>query len=237
VQLLIYAMTSIIKVEHEEENEIIAKIGNPRGLNNARRVLFQEQASIRARGGRIRVRRERGANAQQWGHALTTKHPQPTTTGESSNKETTKTIDRMAYGMFMSVAGEYQRKARHIFPLEKIRLIKGDSVMDLAVSEPVFEVDVFFKQDGTQSPWCKIDFEHRALKDELKKLGIDSGEFDMILPISSLPFDPKEYFLAGKSMLPAQKKLRDYLYETEWNRQVNLQEVEDVFFKDNTKEV
>lgn len=218
-------MTDTIKIEREKETEIIAKIGNFGGLNNARKVLYQEQAQIRGKSGRIRVRRERGQNATKYSHTQTTKHIIATGGGAVDNDERTSNISRTQYGMFLSVAGEYQRKARYIFPLENVKLINDKTTMQLKVKDPIFEVDVFIKEDGTTSPWCKIDFEHAPLAEELKSLGIQQGEFDMILPVGALPFMAQLAFIAGPDMLPNQKLLRNNLYEKEWNRKVDVQAV------------
>ncbi len=229
-------MTNILKVEREKESEIIAKIGNFDGLKNARRVFYQEQAQIRGKSGRIRVRRERSPNAAKYAHTQTTKHKVESGGTDVDNDERTLRINKMAYGMFLSCAGEFQRKTRYIFPLEKVKLVNDKTTLEMEVKNPVFEVDVFFKDDGSQSVWCKIDFEHQALVDELIELGIKQGEFEVILPISKLPFMPQMYFLVGDDMLPAQRQLRNQLYEKEWNRKVNVEETMRLFCGEDTQD-
>lgn len=56
-----------------------------------------------------------------------------------------------------------------------------------------FEVDVYTNSNGSQSEWCKIDFEIQGMEEKFKAAGIDVQDFNISLNIGNLPFKPTDF--------------------------------------------
>lgn len=202
------------------ENELViyAKIGNREGLSQAVGVFHQEQAQIRAPRGRIRVRMERPDDGE-WSYVMTTKKGFKKVNGVQECDEENKDIDAGAYAMFRSVCDCFQRKTRYIFNIENISISAPNFTGTLTVPNMKYEVDVFFKADGTQSEWCKIDVEVDALHKALADAGISIGALktDLVVKLSQLPFQPKDAFMEDPNN-PKTKELISAIFDNEFNR-------------------
>lgn len=228
-----------ITSEDEKETEIICFIGNREGLFKASKIYHQEQAQVRGSGkARGRVRRERSKNAKQWVHTQTVKVKKESNDSTSVvNGEYTQTINRQTFGMFLILAGEMQRKTRFHFPIGQLKLTTEGRTITVELKRAMFEVDVFYKEDGTVSDWCKIDVEHKPIIEELEELGFKDKTYDFILPVASLPFAPSKAFIVGApENPPASIKLRNFLYEVEWARSVDVDKVIAEFLSGNNPE-
>lgn len=217
---------------NETEIVIYAKVGNEQGLDQAFKVIHQEQAQVRAPNGRIRVRMERDAKLQNdWVYTLTTKHKGQAVAGIASNKELNKLIDDETYSMFKSVADVFQRKTRYVFKVENVKIESANMSGQVTVEELNFEVDRFYveNEDGSiaYSEWVKIDIELDNLIKALKESGFnpDALKMELKVVLSQLPFQPTNAFMEDPSN-PKTTELISAIYDTQFNRAIKHVSVE-----------
>ena len=117
----------------------------------------------------------------------------------------------------MLVCESFMSKTRYIFKAETIRGKKGDMEFEIKAKDINFEVDVFRKQDGKTSAWCKIDLEVDKLKSILESNDIGVQDIKLIARIGQLPFKPNDIILDdGDDSNPTKRALITQLYSSEF---------------------
>lgn len=204
----------------EKEITIYAKVGNPAGLDQAIEIFDQEQAQNRAPNGRIRVRMERRRGGGDWTYELTTKENFSNGGGMQECEEDNEPINVRMYEMFKRVCDVFQRKVRYVFKVEHVTLNAPGLTGALEVPELKYEVDRFITASGEMSTWVKIDVEIDALMEAMQKANLDTEKpLDLKLKLSSLPFQPTDFFMEDPSN-PKSKQLISAIFDTEFNRPV-----------------
>lgn len=204
-----------IKDQTEEEVVIYAKIGNPEGLKQASYIEQHIQAEIKSPIGKIRVRKI-SRNGRSPVFEMTTKKPISVGT-ISRDREQTKTINEELYNMFMEICPVFMSKTRYVFKAEQLRIKRGDLEASIKTNDLKFEVDVFTKQDGSISEWCKIDLEIDKIKEIMEKNNVQVKDIKLIASISKLPFEPDYTVVDTKDNKdPDKKELISGLYKYEF---------------------
>jgi hypothetical protein len=201
-------------ISEENEITIYCQISDFKGLDQAVRVLHQEQYEIKSPtgNGKIRVRAESdGENAVTY--SLTTK-VKSTEENVVSNTEYTTIIDREYFDAFKAIAGKGQTKKRYLFPIKNVN-VDGDGV-DITRLESYYEVDIFSSLNGSRYVWCKIDLELDSLLEVTDKtLTKNVEKVKIIAKVTGLPFKPTDVFME-ETATDIQKDFIKYLYEV-WN--------------------
>jgi CYTH domain-containing protein len=137
------------KVHLEREHVFYGKIVDFEQLKKATSEQAQEQWEIKLPksdknfgSGGIRVRA--CGPKEQNEYILTCK---VRTTEANAKLESSVVTTKDMFDLFKTLAHSGMRKVRHNFPVT------------VDETELIFEVDVFVLDDGTYSPWCKIDLE------------------------------------------------------------------------------
>ncbi len=177
-----------LKSQEEDEVTIYAKIMNPEGLAQASYIEQHEQAEVKTKAGKIRIRKTT-QNGRLPTYELTTKTP-VASQGTFKNIETTKKINEEIYNMFMSVCSDFMSKTRYVFKAEQLRIKRGDMDATIKTNELKYEVDVFTKADGSISQWCKIDLEVDKIAEILTANNVTVQNLKLVASISGLPFEP-----------------------------------------------
>ena len=199
----------------ETEVVIYAKVTNPEGLSQANSVEQHEQAQVKTAKGSVRIRKIIIEGREPY-YEMTSKQKQDSAVVKTSI-ETTERINQHVYDMFMLVCESFMSKTRYIFKAETIRGKKGDMEFEIKAKDINFEVDVFRKQDGKTSAWCKIDLEVDKLKSILESNDIGVQDIKLIARIGQLPFKPNDIILDdGDDSNPTKRALITQLYSSEF---------------------
>lgn len=202
----------------EQEVVIYAKVTNPQGFSEARQIVHQEQAQIKAPNGRIRVRKERNDKAVNWKYTLTTKSNYQNGELQTSEEETSR-INESVYNQFFNVCDTFFRKTRYLFKIEKLKIKSKKIDAEVEISDVMWEVDRFIKSDGSYSHWVKIDVEVQSLKEKLQEIGLDPDVIlELGLQVTSLPLGLQSIYHDDGGDDKKMRELTDLIYETQFIR-------------------
>lgn len=204
----------------ETEATIYAKILNPDGLKQASSVEHHLQIEGRYSKGNVRCRVRRTTKpGQDPVYVHTLKYPQGKSGTIARNKEINITVDEEFCEAFIMASEKYLVKTRYIFKYPDLDLkvnIDGTTHI-VSFPEIVYEVDIFKREDGEISQYCKIDVElDNAYKFLIEKFP-DAKVMEIILKVSHLPINPSEKVMSKDPSPYAQKFMND-LWENEFNR-------------------
>lgn len=205
----------------ETELVIYAKVTKPEGLELATKIIYQEQAQIKAQNGRIRVRMEKNKGEENYSYNILVKTGYKKEAVQTAMESAPIDIDGNLYEMFKQASGEFMRKVRYVFKVEKVTIASPGLTGELTVDDLFYEVDRFIKADGSFSEWVKIDVEIDSLLTALNAAGLNAElKKEMIVKVSSLPFGPESIFIDDGSKDNSMRKLVDKIYETEFIRKL-----------------
>lgn len=202
----------------ENEVTVYAKIMNPEALNQATRKEDHVQVEAKlSNGARTRVRKVTSNGKVDY--ISTLKTPGSKSATLSSNFEAEASVTEEYFNLFSTISERTLVKTRYSFVYQQFAFtlfIDGDKQI-ITIPEIVYEVDVFTRDDGEVSQWCKIDVELDAIAQHIKAAHPDYREFDFVLKINHLPFHPTEAILS-KDKDPAKMKIMSDLWENEFIR-------------------
>lgn len=210
-------------ISAENEITIYARITNFAGLEQASKILYQEQYEISSpdkgvrspNKGKIRVRSESVGKGLTT-YSLTTKVKSHTDNCDS-NKEYTIPIDREYFDAFKAIADSGMKKHRYIFPFSKFTINTEDKILQankeaLIELDGKYEVDVFTLDGNVRYAYCKIDLEVDGIV-KLSNTVIDSNtKLKLTANIFNLPFKPIDFF-TKESATEKETELMNYLYK------------------------
>ena len=205
----------VVKKEREQEITIYARMKNPAGLAQANDTEQHIQAEVKiSPTRRLRVRKT-SINGQANEYTLTTK---VNLGGSSENVRTfderTAKISEEVFSMIRRTVESYQKKARYIFNVEKMTVTGNNQSLDIEGMK--FEVDVYTNSNGSQSEWCKIDFEIQGMEEKFKAAGIDVQDFNISLNIGSLPFKPTDFIFMSDDTSEEDKAKVKQIYDEQF---------------------
>lgn len=204
----------------ETEATIYAKVLNFEGLKQASRVEshLQIEGKFSKPGARCRVRRTI-VEGKDPVYEYTVKVPSNSGSSLSKNLEKNIVVDEEFCDIFIKVSEKYLVKTRYSFVYKNMELkVQVDGVThDVVFPEIIYEVDIFKKQDGEISQFCKIDVElDKAQKFLLEKFP-QAKKTEIVIKISHLPINPSGQVLSKDKSPEAQKFMSD-LWDNEFNR-------------------
>jgi len=184
----------------ETEVTIYAKISDFNGLEKAVSFEDHEQYEIKSKDysgadiGRTRVRRTKTKDKEFF--TLTIKKKFKSKNVQKMD-ETEQVIDETTFKAFKSICPDGMYKRRFIFLPDKIS-INGKNSSQVDKDTIKYEVDVFYKEDGSFYEWCKIDIELDSLQ---KAIADEHGASDIKLKfmIDNLAFKPIDYYTASSA--------------------------------------
>ena len=219
MQLCMESSTGNRKPNVETEVAIYAKMTNQEGLKEASHVEHHEQLEgPSVDGGRFRCRKTTTGEDVKYVLTMKVKNPGDGIGGIQGSLEYDLEIDEAFYTAFKNLATKRLDKTRYIFHGEGTTLDKeSSSDQEDVVLPPVkYEVDVFRKEDGTESEWVKIDVELDDVIAKLQEAGEDADETKLRIKVSHLPMSPVGGFIA-KQATEEQKKILDDIWDNHFN--------------------
>lgn len=149
------ALEALSNIQLEKEKVFYCQIADLATLDTADYREDHEQWTIKppelASVGEVRVRKT--ACGDRVDYELTTKIKQ-----DEGKLETTTEIDEKQFNAMRSICASGMIKSRYVFKIDP-KLTDGVPLK--------WEVDVYFKNDGTYYDWCKVDLEYN---DSLKTI-------------------------------------------------------------------
>lgn len=186
-------------ISTEKEFTFYARITDFEGLKAASSYEFQDQCGFFINGKSIRIRATTVDSETTYELTVKTKTP------DGHHLEHSAPATRAQFEVFKQTSEEGLRKMRYYYPVRKITV--GDVVNPSADNPIVFEVDVFFNEDGSPNPWCKIDLE---VQDLLKNL---TGPHRLNVTLDNIPLGLTDVMTRYGADAQTHKKI-DLLYET-----------------------
>lgn len=197
---------------NEREVIMYAKIGSPEGLSTATSVESQQQYETQyENGAKCRIR--------------TVNNKDPVYTFKIKNEGESKLADNKEYhvavdkdffkGFKDGVASHWLNKRRYIFERTNVTMpaIVNGVLKTVKLPSLDYEVDVYFKSDGTMSPWCKIELEVDRLEEAIRENS--DKNINIKLNVSGLAFMPQEVILMATAT-EEQKAFVKRLWEEEF---------------------
>lgn len=134
-----------------------------------------------------------------------------------SRQEENLDVSDSFYENFLKVADKLQNKTRYTFNTESIKLSYKENDEDKIISVPdvLFEVDVYKKEDGSFSEYCKIDLEVDNILTFINHNYPEIKDIKLSIKISELPFKPTDAVITDKSD-PKITEFINSLYSTEF---------------------
>lgn len=210
------------KENKESEVVIYARIGDFRGLEQAGvKVRHHQIESEFSNGQRCRVRKIEDGN--QTIYEYTYKLKVNTNADMSINKEFTVQVDKEFFDNFKYVGTKQIIKDRYIFPSENVELtyIEGENKKVISIPSIIYEVDVYEKEDGSFSKYCKIDVEVDSIINFLDKEYPELKNVKLNVKVSHLPFKPENPILSTDG---SKKDFLSSLWDNEFNRKIVINE-------------
>lgn len=176
----------------ETEATVYAEIGDMHGLDlcDSREEHLQIDNRLETKQ-TIRVRRTKFAG--DISHDLTLKRNIGAVGNINRRKEYPTPITADFFKGFALCAQKAQVKTRYIYKSKNVSLtfMKGDLKKVVILPEVKYEVDVFEKEDGSISKYCKIDLEVDSINKFLAVAEPEIRKYNLCLRVSHLPFKPK----------------------------------------------
>lgn len=201
----------------ETEATIYAEIGDMHGLDlcDSREEHLQIDSALVTKNN-IRVRRTKFAGEVR--HELTLKRNIGAQGNINRRKEYPTPITAEFFKGFALCATKAQVKTRYIYRSKNVSLtfVKDDFKKVVILPEVCYEVDVFEKQDGSISKYCKIDLEVDKINEYLAKAEPEIQQYKLCLRVSHLPFKPKNCIISTDQ---TQRQKFDLIW-SEFNRSI-----------------
>jgi hypothetical protein len=205
------------KKNSEIEVAVFAKMTDPEGLKQASEIIEQEQIESQFfNGTRCRVRKE--TKNSETTYTFTYKLKQEGDELLQSNQEFSVLVDKDFFEGFRHMGKKRLKKTRYVFPSKSVELtmVKEDGVKTVVtLPELKYEVDVYTKEDGTTSEWCKIDIELDAVLPIIGK-ETEGKSTRVIIKVAHLPFKPVGAMLSRTTNVE-HKAVIGKIWDTEWN--------------------
>lgn len=206
------------KENKESEVVIYAKIGDFQGLDKAsKKVRHHQIESEFSNGQRCRVRKieDDGKETYEYTYKLKIN----TEADMSVNKEFTVEVDKEFFDNFKYVGNKQVIKDRYIFNSENVELVymDGEDRKTISIPNVMYEVDVYEKEDGSFSEYCKIDVEVDNIINFLNKEYPELKDIKLNIKISHLPFVPENPILSTDE---SKKEFLSNLWDNEFNRKI-----------------
>lgn len=111
-----------------------------------------------------------------------------------TSEEFNTPVDETFFEGFKKVCDVYTDKTRYIFISDKNELTftEGEEKRVITIPNVLYEVDVFNKEDGTVSDWCKIDIEVDTILNFLEKNHPELKNIKLNIKVSHLAFSPTD---------------------------------------------
>ena len=200
----------------ETEVAVYAKMTNASGLSEATHVEHHEQLDgPSVDGGRFRCRKTTVGDSVTYVLTMKVKSKEKAWGGVNASTEFNLDVDEQFYNAFKFLSKKRLNKTRYVFH-GKETLVSDAESNDTPLPPVKYEVDVFHKEDGTQSQWVKIDVELDDLITKLKESGRSVDGTTLTLKVSHLPIKPVGGF-TNESATPEQKELLSNLWDNEFN--------------------
>lgn len=202
----------------ETELTFYAKIGNFQGLEQAVSSEVQAQFSytLPAKEGmpesRVRVRSTAKDGVIQYEETIKSPIENKETKTFGCDEHTTIINEEYFEAWKKTYPCSGVDKIRYVFLSKEVELDVGDGKI-VKLPEIKYEVDVFLNRQGQRSAWCKIDIEIDKLLDTLKEQHAEVKQFDTVVKLSSLPFNPQHAF-SGKSEKEEERQAVDHFWDT-----------------------
>lgn len=192
---------SDVKVEQKLETEIViySKVSQPARLDECQSKEDHVQLETTfANGIRCRVRKITKEGKSEF--LFTFKVPTKQTNGTEfeANVEHTVSVDEAFFNGFMSVATRKLVKTRYNFASTNVSLTLkvGEEDKTIVIPNIEYEVDIYTKEDGSVSEWCKIDVEIDNIVNYIQANHKEVGEMNLNIKVSQLPFAPTDSILS-----------------------------------------
>lgn len=195
---------------NETEVIIYARIGNVTGLSSADVVESQQQYETKYSNGipcRIRTIDNR--------NPVYTLKIRDEKSKLAKAEEYHQHVTQEFLEGFKYAADHWLNKRRLIFHSNNVTMgAVIDGVAKAIVLPSVdYEVDLYYKSDGTLSPWCKIELEVDKLLEHVKEYS--NKPVNLKLSVSTLPFEPMDIILMPNAT-EDQKAFVNNLWEKEF---------------------
>lgn len=203
------------KEKLETEVVVYCKVSNPQGLEecDTQELHYQLESSF-SNGTRCRVRKVTKDGKDQYFFTMKVKVSDQENPSMEANREFTFEVDFDFFNGFKSVAERALDKTRYIFNSKEVTMsLKTDEGdRDITIPNIQYEVDVYKKEDGTISEWCKIDVEVDNIINYIDSKHPEVKDFKLLVKVSHLPFQPSNSILSVTAN-EEQKKTIDEIWK------------------------
>ena len=119
-------------------------------------------------------------------------------TGLDANTEYTVEVDEDFYKGFELVANRKLVKTRYNFSSQNVAMTlkSGEEDKEIIIPNIEYEVDIYTKEDGTVSEWCKIDVEIDNIINYIQSNHKEISDLKLNVKVSHLPFAPVSSILS-----------------------------------------
>lgn len=207
---LINVATEEVDKSSNKETEVVvySKIGEMEGLKLADGIEHHVQLETTfANGTRSRVRKVTKEEGSKFYFTYKVKLHEVNDAVGTVNEFTVET-DEAFFENFRNVAERELVKTRYIFNSSKVNLLTTESK---TIEHPnvKYEVDVYTKEDGSISEWCKIDLEIDTILQTLEENHPGSEGVKFTVKVKHLPFKPYESILTLTATDEQKLKMQD----------------------------
>ena len=175
----------------ETEVAFYCEIGNFEGLKKADDIEQHHQLECRFEtGATSRVRKTTDSTGVKYVYTFKIQ----TEPGDNSPViERNKTVDKDFFDDYRLLAKRELDKTRYIFNSKNVTMVYTEDGQDHEVTIPniQYEVDVYKKEDGSISNYCKIDVEVDSIVNFITENYPQVKNFNLKVKLSHLPFEPK----------------------------------------------
>lgn len=203
------------KEKLETEVVVYCKIGDMEALNQCSRKEhhYQIESSFK-NGTRCRVRKVSNEGKDEYFFTMKVKTKDEENPSIEANREFTIEIDKDFFEGFKAAAERALDKVRYIFNSKEVTLSFDDNgqTKEVVIPNIEYEVDVYQKEDGTTSEWCKIDIEVDNILNYIHRQHPELKDINLTVKVSHLPFKPSNSILSVTATEEQKKKI-DKLWE------------------------
>lgn len=188
-----------VKEQKETEVVVYAKVGEPARLEEC--ASYEDHVQLETKfqnGTRCRVRKTTKDTKDAYHFTFKIPTVSDDKSGMESNQEVTVEVDEDFFKAFLQVAERKLVKRRYNFTSENVTLTVQDQGQDRDIVIPniQYEVDIYTKEDGQVSEWCKIDVEVDNIITYIESNHKEIGDIKLMVKVSQLPFAPSSTILA-----------------------------------------
>ena len=205
-------------IDEETEAVIYGRMIDPSELSNCISSIdmTQLQATL-GKDKRCRCRYEKVGEAETYTHTVKVKKVGEV--GIPVNTEYNFPVDASFFEYFKSLSEEYHVKKRYMFKLEHptFEVTTPDGIVSLVVPDLICEVDVFEKEDGSITDWCKIDIELDSTLGHIENIYPEATKANLLVTYNMLPIRLANAFLDSNAT-DEQKETKKNLWDNEFSR-------------------